>query len=261
MAEDRDELLALGAVGALTPEEAAELEALLAADPDAAAEYAALVDDASLLAEAVAEQPPVNLRASVLDAIAADAQGATATSPLPPPPAVVPPPPPEPTGSAPGLGGAQESNVVPIHRRKWWIPATAVAAAIVIVGGALVVTRDADAPTDDDLMAAVLDADDAVTVELAGETGLLRVVMSEEEEATVLVGDGVTVPGEDEVLQLWAIEQGAQPASMNVFRPDDDGIVEQVMTGVHPDGTVYAVTLEPDPGSEQPTSDPIFASA
>ena len=43
--------------------------------------------------------------------------------------------------------------VVPIHRRRWWMPATAVAAAIVIIGGALVVTRDADAPTDD-MMAA-----------------------------------------------------------------------------------------------------------
>ena len=89
------------------------------------------------------------------------------------------------------------------------------AAAIVIVVGALIVTRDADAPTDD-LMAEVLDDDDAVTVELTGAVGELRLVKSEEHDATVLVGDGIDVPADDEVLQLWAIADG-QPASMGIF--------------------------------------------
>ena len=64
MAEDRDELLALGAAGALTPDETVELDRLLAADPQAAAEYAALVDDLTVLAESVAEPPPAGLRAA-----------------------------------------------------------------------------------------------------------------------------------------------------------------------------------------------------
>ncbi len=141
MAEDRDELLALGAVGALSPEEAAELEELLARDPEAAAEYAAMLEDASVLAESVSEAPPAGLRARVLDAIAREPRtgdAAPIATPLPPPP---PPPADAPDHLAP---------VVPIHRRRWWIPATAVAAAIVVVGGALLVTRDADAPTDEE---------------------------------------------------------------------------------------------------------------
>jgi anti-sigma-K factor RskA len=149
---------------------------------------------------------------------------------------------------------------VPIHRRRWWIPATAVAAAIVVIGGALLVTRDADAPTDEDLMAQVLDDADAVSVQLAGETGSLRVVKSDDHDATVLVGDGVIVPADDEVLQLWAIEDG-QPASMDVFRPDDEGHVAVVMEGTEPAGVLYAVTVEPDGGSEQPTSEPIYGPA
>ena len=78
MAEDRDELLALGAAGALTPDETVELDRLLAADPQAAAEYAALVDDLTVLAESVAEPPPAGLRAAILATVAAEAQVGTA---------------------------------------------------------------------------------------------------------------------------------------------------------------------------------------
>jgi anti-sigma-K factor RskA len=250
MADHRDELLALGAVGALTPEEAAELEALLARDPEAAAEYAAMLEDAAVLAESVAEPPPAGLRARVLDAVAGEPQ-ADAAAAGPTPLAAPLPPPAHPEHVA---------EVVPIHRRRWWIPATAVAAAIVVIGGALLVTRDADAPTDDDLMAQVLDDADAITVQLAGETGSLRLVKSDDHDATVLVGDGVIVPADDEVLQLWAIEDG-QPASMDVFRPDDEGHVAVVMEGTEPAGVLYAVTVEPDGGSEQPTSEPIYGPA
>ena len=76
MAEDRHELLALGAAGALTPDEAVELDAILAADPQAAEEYAAMLDDITVLGESVAEPPPAHLRAAVLDAIATEPAGA-----------------------------------------------------------------------------------------------------------------------------------------------------------------------------------------
>ena len=250
MNEERDELLALGAAGALTPEEAVELERVLAADPQAAAEYAAMLDDVTALAESVAEPPPARLRAAVLEAVTAEAQIGVAA---PPSSELAPPLPPAPAPEP------HIAPVVPIHRRRWWIPATAVAAAIVIVGGALVVTRDADAPTDD-VMAEVLEDDGAVTVELTGSVGELRVVQSEEHDATVLIGDGVEHPDLDQVLQLWAIADGP-PASMGIFVPDDDGHVEFVMEGTEPEGTVYAVTAEPEGGSDQPTSEPIYGPA
>jgi Anti-sigma-K factor rskA len=254
MAEDREELLALGAAGALTPEETAELESLLATDPSAAAEFAAMLDDVTVLAESVAERPPEQLRASVMAAIAAEP---AATDPVAAEPTAAPVPAPAPP---PAPARAEHvAPVVPIHRRRWWIPATAVAAAIVLVVGALIVTRDAEAPTDD-VMAAVLDDDDAVTVELAGSAGELRLVKSEEHDATVLVGDDIAAPAPQHVLQLWAIEE-SQPASMGTFVPDADGHVAVVMEGTEPEGTVYAVTVEPEGGSEQPTSEPIYGPA
>ena len=242
MAEDRDELLALGAAGALTPDEMVELDRLLAADPQAAAEYAALVDDLTVLAESVAEPPPAGLRAAILATVAAEAQVGTA---------------------APSVDAESATEhvapVVPIHRRRWWMPATAVAAAIVIIGGALVVTRDADAPTEV-VMADVLEADDAVAVELTGSAGALRLVKSDEVDATVIYGDDIDVPDEAQVLQLWAIEE-EQPASMGTFVPTDNGHVEVVMAGTEPDGVLYAVTIEPEGGSEQPTSEPVLGPA
>jgi anti-sigma-K factor RskA len=253
MAEERDELLALGAAGALSPEEAAELERVLATDPQAAARYAEMVDDVTILAESVAEPPPAGMRAAVLAAIAAEPQESAdndlPAAPLPPP-----------TGLAgQSVEPTHVAPVVPIHRRRWWVPATAVAAAIVIIGGALIVTRDADAPSDD-TMAAVLDDEDAVTVELTGPAGNLRLVKSEEHDATVLIGDDVVAPAEPEVLQLWAIEDD-QPSSMGTFRPNDDGHVEIVMEGTEPEGALYAVTIEPEGGSEQPTGDIVAGPA
>ena len=252
MAEERDELLALGAAGALTPEESTELERVLAADPRAAEEYAALLDDITVLADSVAEQPPARLRAAVLDAVATEPQAGEQPEPAE---IAVPVEPAEPVESPP----EHVAPVVPIHRRKWWIPATAVAAAIVIVVGALVVTRDADAPTDD-MMAAVLEDENAVTVELGGEAGALQLVKSDEHDATVLVGDGVDAPDPDQVLQLWAIED-SEPASMGTFVPDADGHVAVVMEGTEPEGVLYAVTIEPEGGSEQPTTEPIYGPA
>ena len=114
MDEERDELLALGAAGALTPEEAVELERLLAADPQAAAEYAAMLDDVTALAESVAEAPPARLRAAVLEAVAAEAQvGAAAPPPaseLAPP---LQPPPPTSTAHRPGRADPPAAVVDP----------------------------------------------------------------------------------------------------------------------------------------------------
>jgi anti-sigma-K factor RskA len=110
------------------------------------------------------------------------------------------------------------------------------------------------------MMAAVLDDDDAVTVELDGEAGALRLVKSDEHDATVLVGDGIDAPDPDHVLQLWAIEDST-PSSMGTFVPNADGRVAFVMEGTEPEGVLYAVTVEPEGGSDQPTTQPIYGPA
>ena len=73
-------------------------------------------------------------------------------------------------------------------------------------------------------------------------------------------GGVVEAPAEPEVLQLWAIEDD-DPSSMGTFRPNDDGHVEVVMEGTEPEGVVYAVTIEPEGGSDQPTGEPVLGPA
>jgi anti-sigma-K factor RskA len=239
MSEHRlDELLALGAAGALTADEQRELDRLLAADPAASREFADLQVAASVLAEAASEPPPAHLRERVLDTAATEAQPGVEKSH--------------------GGGTPVNAPVVPIHRRRWMIPATAVAAAAILLVGGLVIERIADAPTSDEL-SAVLDDPRAITVELTGSIGQLQLVKSPSENATVLMGHGITAPDSDHEFQLWAIHDG-EMADMGTFMPTTTGDVMMMMDGVSPPDTEYAVTIEPMGGSEEPTGDHVADS-
>ena len=235
MNDDDEVLVALAAVGALDDDEQGAFEARLAAEPELAAAYDEALESAGLLADAVSEPPPPQLRAAVLASIASS----------------------EPVTAEP-------TNVVDLgarrHRRRWMLPATAAAAAVLVIGGALIITHNADAPGDP--VAAVLDDESAQHVALLGDLSGLTVIRSENEDASAIIGDDIEagLTGDD-VLQLWAIRDGV-PTSMGTFTPDADGHVAAVMEGlVEPPDTIYAVTIEPAGGSPQPTSDPVAASS
>lgn len=251
------ELMFIGAVGGLDGAEAAELDRVLASDPDLAAEYASLQDTAAILADATAEEPPAALRASVLDAIAAIEQL--------PPLDVLPPP----TEEAPTIGNVEatsystatpaETTVVPFVRRsRWMLPATIAAAAVLLLGGGLVANRIANAPSGD-RVSAVLGYSDSVTIPLDGSLTGLSVVTSQSHHEAVVIGDGVAEPADDLVYQLWGL-LGEDLVGMITFVPDDSGKVSVVMDDV-PDGVDgFAVTVEPPGGSDVPSSAPVAAS-
>lgn len=241
MNQDAYDLIALGAAGALSDDEYRTLEELLATDPALAAEHRELQMSAAVLAEASSEPPPPALRAAVLDAIRNVEQV----------PAVV-----ESTPSAPT--NETLATVVPIHRRRWMIPATAAAAVVMLMFGGLLINQFADAPSDD-RVAAVLDDDESVTIDLTGSLEGLSLVHSEEVDASVLVGDGVTVLDDELVYQLWAIRD-ADVVGLATFTPAETGEVALLVDGTGPDGVQFAVTVEPEGGSDQPTSDPIAVS-
>ena len=241
--DDVLDLLALGAAGALSDDEYRALDEMLAADPDLAREYGELQASASALAEATSEAPPPHLRASILGAI-----GVVDQLPAPEPALV--------TAPSPTIGHPAPSNVVPIHHRRWMIPATAAAAVLMLLVGGLIFRNVADAPGD--RMADVLNADDGVTIELDGSLSGLRVVASDREGAAVLMGSGVEPPGAGMVFQLWAI-LGDQKVGMGTFTPAATGEVAIVIEGLD-DDPEWAVTVEPEGGSDQPTSDPIAVS-
>ena len=250
-----DELIALAALGELTAEETAELDALLAADPAAADELAAALDAAATLQSSEPLEPPPALRASVLASIASIEQ-LPARDETRPDRSATPPPPPTVPADPVSLGEAR--------RRRRPVAWLAAAAAVVLIaaGGVYVATRNDDSSGEtasDDPIVAVLDADDVTTRTLEGSLGTtLELAYSADEGAMVVTGDDVPAVADDETYQLWMVdESGSVPAA--TFRPDDSGHVAVRVDG-DPSGFVVGVTLEPSGGSEQPTL-PILASA
>ena len=237
------ELLALEAVGALSDTERAELDAAIEGRADLHAELDSLRSAAAMMADAVSEQPPASLRARMLETIAATPQEPALPTPDTPPvrPDVAP--------------------VVPItkgRRRhhhpflRWGAIAAAAAAAAI---GVLVVSPFGEDDAGDHF-AEVIEAPDARTIELTGELSGLRLVHSAAIGSSALEGDTVPPPDGDQVYELWRIAGPQREPVIREFRPDD-GTVELVMEGLDPGDDVFAVTIEPAGGSDQPTSDPI----
>ncbi|MET0662635.1 MAG: anti-sigma factor [Ilumatobacteraceae bacterium] len=246
-----DELIALAALGELSAGETAELDALLADDPAAADELADALGVAATLQSSDTLEPPPELRASVLAAIASIEQLPVPNDAVPGgSTGVTPPPPISPPGPVPvPLDEARRR-----HRRSA-VLAAAAAVVLIAIGGLFVANRDSGG---DDPIAAVLDADDVTVRTLEGSLGTtLEVAYSADESAMVLTGDDVPAVAEDETYQVWLVdESGAQPGG--TFRPDAAGHVA-LRVDADPSGFVVGVTLEPSGGSEQPTL-PLVAS-
>jgi hypothetical protein len=91
------------------------------------------------------------------------------------------------------------------------------------------------------------------TIELTGELTGLRLVYSESAGSTVLEGAGVAAPQGDNVFELWGLGSAAPRPVVREFRPDDDGSVAVLIEGLDPGDEAFAVTEEPDGGSDEPT--------
>ncbi len=193
------EQLALYAVGALTDDERTELEDVLRTRPDLQAELTELEEGVAILADAVTETPPPTLRASILDLIAA-------------------------TPQEPAAPEAPIAPVVPIgsgRKRNRWVAFGAAAAAVAAIAvGVLVVSPWSS--NDTSPTAAVLQSDDAQTIEMPGSLPGVTIVHSASQNAAVLQADQVPVPEGDRVYELWAISNGT-PERTATFRPDESG--------------------------------------
>lgn len=242
MTADRlDELIALAALGELSEAEERELDDLLAGDDVARSELRSTLDVAAAVQATVAEPPPAALRDRVLAATAGLAQ--------------------EPAGERPGES-ADPPPVAPVvdlgaHRRRRVMAVVgAAAAAVVMIVGAAVIVTDGDRT---DPVAEVIEADDVRRLSLTGELDGLDVYFSRAERALVVDGTDVRRPSGTNTFELWLVgDDGAIPVGL--FRPDDEGRVEQRFDDVDITGFVLGVTEEPAGGSARPTL-PILASA
>jgi anti-sigma-K factor RskA len=219
------------AVDALDDAERVEFEEHLATCAECRAEVASLRETAALLAEGESETPPASLRAGVLS-------GISRVRPLPP----------ETTAPA---ESTTEANVV---RRRWWPQLLAAAAAVVLLAAGAVAWHpwQHDRTT---LADRILGAPDAMkVVERLPGGGDLTLVRSASLKRAVLIGHGVPDPGAGKTYQMWLQQPGEDMVSAGLM-PDADE--PTVLRGDAATAAAAAVSVEPEGGSEAPTTKPV----
>lgn len=225
------------ALDALEPEERARFEEHLGRCSACRAEVASLHETTALLAGTTETAPPPSLRDSVL-------AGIEGVRPLPP------------------LTGEPTPISTPTRRRRWFpavgsplLMAAAVLAILVVAGSALWQPWEDDARTPT-ATERVLQAEDARRTPVELPRGAkATVVLSRSEGKAVLVAADMPPAPEGKVYELWLqTPQGAlRPAGLMPDRTDGTVLLE----GDASKATGFGITVEPDGGSEQPTSAPI----
>lgn len=138
------------------------------------------------------------------------------------------------------------------------LPRLAVAASFLVAAAGVtgyVVEHDraADLQAQTDQVSTVMAADDAAMKTDDVKTGgAIRMIASPSNDAAVVVGADLTTLKDGRTYQVWAMQDG-KATSAGLLGPSSGMIYA---TGIA-DADGFAVTIEPEGGSTQPTSDPI----
>jgi len=198
---------------ALPPDERDLFEDHLSRCPECQAEATELLAAAAHLGQATAVVPPAALREQVLAQVARTRQ------------------------VAPGAPVATTGG----RRRPWVAPLVAAAVVAVLAAvGAIALQSDQRADRAEEI-AAVVAAPDAQEVEVSGEGGTMRLVVSGSHDASVVVADGMAAPPAGKTYALWFDEDGVMVLH-GTFAPDEEGSVRARVDGVPSD--VVGVTVE-----------------
>jgi anti-sigma-K factor RskA len=155
----------------------------------------------------------------------------------------------------------------PVTTDRWYRQLLAPAAAVLAIAvlGLTAVIANMNQRIDalearTDRVTDVVAAADVVTVPLPPYQGAsARLVWSPGRGEGVLLADGMPETPEGRVYELWLIgDDGPRPAGL--FRADDRGRVAHVVTGDLSEVAAVAVTVEPEGGSPQPTTDPFMVA-
>lgn len=249
------------ALGALDDLERRSVERLLESD---AAARRALDEYREVLASFTVEaEPPAGLRAEVLERVRSTPQSAGTTdartgtergSGVSAPGAVAPVP-------SRGPGPDEADGVVDLatrrRRRHWGVAVAAVAATVAVVVPttiAVQVTAERDRLREQNSIVSEMLVDP--------DASILRGRVEGGGEASALVADGdmlfradgLPEPGEGKAYQLWVVAEDGSVSSAGVLGLSG-GETTSLVRGV--DGVGLAVSVEPEGGSQQPTTDPI----
>jgi anti-sigma-K factor RskA len=224
-------------LGALPEEEHREFEEYLAAHPERQAEIGELGTVASLLALSPQEQePPPELRRRIMDTVEAEAVRPRAS------------------------------------RRSWlaWVGEflsarnLALGAAALLVIGLFswnMVLQGEMQDLQGRVQSLQSQPQEPQMVELGGagtEQGARAELVTLKGDRAVLVVEDMPAVPEGKTYQIWVIEDDV-PKPSGLFEPSEDSIAAVVE---HPldEADAVAVTVEPDGGSPQPTTDPMLAT-
>lgn len=226
MNDDLHHLAGAYALDALDDNERLAFEAHYATCDICAEEVQSFQEAAFSLADGASTEPPPNLKRQVMAQVAQTRQVG---------PVVI------------DLSEARNRR-----RPNMRLIATAIAAACIVVAGifgAQVLSNGSDT---DDLIA----APDAVVTTLEGETGNLEVVWSAERDQVAIIGSDLGALDEGTTYELWFVnDDGVAKAAL--FKPDN-GEVNDIFDVDDVDPSGFGVTIEPDGGSDQPTSDILY---
>jgi anti-sigma-K factor RskA len=229
-----DEIKDAYVLGALPEQERRELEEYLAAHPERQAEIDELGNVASLLALSPPEQEPSpELRRSIMDVVEAQRPPARTRS---------------------WLAGVRELLSV----RNLALGA----AALLVIGlfswNMLLQGQVQDLQGQ---VASLQDSQESRMVALAGTGAAQRaeaeVILLKDHKAVLMAEDMPRVP-ENKTYQIWVIE-GDVPQPSGLFEADGDTVAAVVEKPLDEDD-VIAITIEPDGGSQQPTTDPMLTA-
>jgi len=278
------------ALDALSDDEREQLEATFSDFPELRAEADSLRETALQLAYAVDPiEPPASMKASLMAQIASTPQAAAPAVQVPaadvPAASVVPP---APVADVAGDAG-QEARFTPATRRnraggsataaarrRWFqrpaaVLTSAAAVAVVFLGVGLGVgtaftpsnqpgTGTTQASSGLDRIYAASDFKRS-TAKVSGG-GTATVVWSNSLGKSAVILDGVAAAPKGKTYELWYIGSegtGGKISSAGLMDGVADGVHSAVLTGTRSHGVTIGMTVEPEGGSEQPTTTPIMA--
>ena len=280
MSADRDYLAAGLALGGLSDSELAEAQALAESDAEFRAEVAAYAD---VMADAAESDEPVDVSSATREAILSIPESHQQE------PEQVSSPAAEPETSAVAADADRDALTAPTslseHRearrsdarahdsdelrsgRGSWLPWAAAAAAIVVaagLGATVWQQNQRQNELEEDLAATQQQLDDSARLMEASdlqtntadmpEGGTVTVFSSESEQLIRLSPKDIAQPPAGKSMQMWVI--GADgPESAGLMSGEPVTIAGEKFSA----GSVFGITVEPEGGSKQPTTDPIVA--
>ncbi|MEX1046810.1 MAG: anti-sigma factor [Actinomycetota bacterium] len=134
----------------------------------------------------------------------------------------------------------------------------AAAALLLVAGGVAGYLAQPSEPTEQIALTSFLAAPGTKISQFeATDGGSLAVAFSPGKSEAFVFGSGLESPPQGKVYELWMIEGDEAPVPGPTFVPEEGSAIERVPLDPSV-SDVMAVTIEPEGGSKQPTTDPIY---